>query len=324
MKIGYIDLYGTENYSITPNSYGGGQIVASFSRMSIPNFHIFAQPQSFNDIEEKDRENCHSITTEVCDVLKRGERIKKYISDAGSFDLFFHHHCSHFLNLEELKAKQGCWIIGYLEKTHPQLEHLCFFNFDYQKTTIKNPKAKIYHVQLGKPIPEFQVYKKQDYLFQCSRQCNVFSSKEVANMCQRNNIPIIFGGPIDKEYEDFLDYIDGNITKYVGILPYKEKIEYTKYARASTLCHSWNTPFTLGGLESLAYGTPLITTSAGFWPTFITPRIGKIISNEQEFVKAYYDLVSINQLDCYNKASEFSSDKMVESFKKAFENILNS
>jgi glycosyltransferase involved in cell wall biosynthesis len=144
----------------------------------------------------------------------------------------------------------------------------------------------------------------------------------VAQLCRKYSIPLIFAGPIQAGYP-LMDYVDGDLIKYIGIISNSEKSNYYKKALLTTYLHFWQTPFNISAIESLSYGTPIMATANGFWPKLIKNKInGYIIATEEDFVNSINDCLNIKQIDCYNSSSEYSSEKMVSSFYLAFNNIL--
>ena len=132
---------------------------------------------------------------------------------------------------------------------------------------------------------------------------------------------MILGGLISEGYP-LLDYIDNNYVTYVGVLDYKTKIDYTKESLAHTLLHKNPINWTLSGLEALAYGCRLITSTAGFWPSFINNNIGRMVTSEEDFLRAFDSIHHIDQRHCWETANKYNSDVMVESCRSAFEQIL--
>lgn len=319
MKICYVDLNAgpREHYSVKMKCHGMGDIVA-WLRNSLDNFYVHSDKESFEMLEPVDKKDrCVVLTCEEKQALIAGEPVENIIPNAESYDIFAHHNVSVHLNTENINKIQTCWAVGYLEKAHRLNKDIMFFNLDYQKPVFET-EHRCFSIKIGKACPTFQFYEKEDFIFQATNHFNKFQSIEVAQICNNNNIPIIFAGPIDKGYP-LLDYINNKTSFYKGEIGYEEKIELTKKARAHTLVHSVPIPFTLSGLEALSYGAPLITSRHGFWPTFIKPGVnGFLISDAEEFVNAYKGCFSIDQFDCYKYAFEYDIQKVVTSFVNVF------
>lgn len=316
MKIAYLDFNEDnffEDYSISPKRYGGGRIFAS----SAKDFHIFANPESFNNLtDSENKSNCHSLKSSQRQDIRIGLPIERIIPEIEDFDLIVHHHANYGINSNKPVC---CWAVGYNEPCHPRNSNLLLFN-EYQKPRISNPNTKTYKVVIGKKIPEFREYPKEDFIFQCTRHVQCFGSIQVAKICKANNIPVVFAGPIiDNEYP-LMDYVDGSLIKYIGQISEEEKISYLKKAKLCTFLHFWPTPFNLSAIESLSYGTPIATTNIGFWPSLVNKKNGSILDSSLNLVQTFYN--KFNQYDCYESSLEFSEDNMLTSFFDSFERIL--
>ncbi len=321
MRILYIDFSeGSEDLSIYPNRYGGAQIVPSWCRELMGDFCCVGTQESFGSLRSEEKQNqCIVIDKQFLRCIREGQPLEYHLRDRNLYyDLVFHNAPDVFVNTH---AKQTVWAPGYAERVHPNHKWVLLHSPGYQRTQYQN--ATMIPVQIGKPVPDFQIYKKEDFVFQCTNHAPCFQSIELVTICNKNRIRCYLGGPISEGYP-LLDFIDNENSFYLGVMSYKDKIEMSKRARIHTLLHNIPINFTLSGLEALAYGCGLITTPLGFWPSFINDKIGRMVRSEGEFLKAFHDTKYIDQKDCWNKAKEYDNIKMVESFKKAFEIILQS
>jgi hypothetical protein len=320
MKIAYLDFNEDdfhEDYSISPKAYGGGRVFASFAKEVNPDFHIYSNPNSFNNLSESERkQNCHPLNSEQRKAIRDGKPIKNIIPEAFTYDLFVHHQVRYHVNVEGLRAKECCWAVGYGEMIHGSNTNVLLYN-NYQHPHFLGP-SKVHRIVIGKPIPSFTLYLKEHYIFQCTRHTEQFGSIDVAKLAKNYNIPVIFAGPIDRNYA-LMDWVDGDLIKYVGIISEEEKINYLKRAKFCTFLHKWSTPFNLSAIESLAYGTPVIATPVGFWPSLVDGTNGKLVTNKEEFFDCYK--TNFCQRDCWDTAFPYSQDRMIESFFNTFHKI---
>ena len=145
---------------------------------------------------------------------------------------------------------------------------------------------------------------------------------------------IIAGTPSGGDYwkkkiEPFL----GSQIKYVGNIPYNQTYKYYQKAKASLLPIQWEEPFGLTFAESMACGTPVITFKRGSAPEVVkNKKTGFVVKpfNEKNepnidgLVKAIYRVDEIKREDCRRHIEEnFSVEKMVTSYEKAFLKIVN-
>lgn len=338
MKIAYCDFNHDdffENYSITPDSYGGGRIFASVAKEKIADFHIFSNEKSFQTLSPSEsKANCHPLTSEQRAKLRANVPVTEVIENAGDFDLFVHHHVNWNINLTGLpKAKECCWAVSVGEICHPNNKNILLYNI-HQNLRCHN-RPNLYKVVIGLPLPEFQEYKKGDYIFQCTRHTPMFNTIEIAKFCRKYGIQGYFAGPIDKDYPLF-DYIDNKDTHYLGVISHEDKVNYLKNARMTTYLHSWPTPFSLSAIESLAYGTPILASSNGFWSSLIehnkngwliegvNQTLGVVDKDYSEIILKAYELsANVNQRFCYESMSPYSEMNMIDSFYNAFIEIYN-
>lgn len=324
MKILYLDLNDNnlvEDYSSNPDRYGGGRIFASAAIQKDKNFFIAAYEKCFDKVIDKS--NCIFTTEEQRKRIVNGEKIKDIVPDAETFDIFAYHRYDTYLNLEGIKGKQCCWAVGRDESINPKIRNLLVHNREYQNCKI-HPSTKMHDIIIGTKNQGYSFYEKENFIFQCSRHEAIFGTIQVAQLSQKYKIPAIFAGPIQKGYP-LMDYIDGNLIKYVGEISETEKAILYKKALASTYLHFWQTPFNLSAVESLSYNTPLIATNTGFWPSFIKENInGFIVKTEEDFVNAIKKSKEIDQKACYETSLKYTTDTMIESFYNVFKLILSS
>lgn len=330
MRVFYCDLNHNDHFedysAYNCKRYGGGRIFAAYAKESLNDenneFWIGSNPKSFENLgndERKDR--CINLSDEQRQSLRNGANLKEIIPDADKFDIVCHHTSDKYINIDGLKAKQIAWSVGLQEHINPNFNDFILYN-NYQHPVIFNDNTKFHKAIIGVPIPAFQEYEKEKYIFQCTRHTPVFGSIEVAKFCRHFNIPCIFAGPLDRGY-DLPSYCDGNVVKYLGVISEKDKIELTKKARLSTFLHHWKTPMNLSALQTLSYGTPLAVTKVGFWPSLINEKNGFFVDSSESLLHAYENADKIKQLDCYDTAKNFSTERMISEFVTIFEKILS-
>ena len=234
--------------------------------------------------------------------------------------MFVAHDLAYPVNLDGIKAKFCVWSVGYGGELNPDIKHMLYYN-KYQQNRCA-PDTRKYKVTIGKKIPKYDFYNKEPYVFQCTRHLDIFGSIEIAATCKHLGIQAYFAGPIENGYP-LLNYIDNKTTHYLGVISEEEKIKYLKKAQLCTFYHKWPTPFNLSAIESLSYGTPIAVTKVGFWESLVSPSNGFYITDAQSF-KQQFDSNHFSQLYCWKSALPYSEENMLASFRKAFEEVLNS
>lgn len=327
MKIAYLDLSPgiLEDYSLIPKRYGGGRVFASILKQK-PWFDIFADVGCFNNFTIEDRaSSIKPITQEQRHRISSNEPLLNIIPELANYDIILHSHTSAYFNMDGLKAKQVVWSVGYLEQIHEKHENLLLYN-DYQAPQIKNPNTRVHKFVLGKYIPKFKKYEKSDFIFQCSRHNDIFSSVHIAGFCNRHGIKGYFAGPIDGEYP-LLKVIDNINTFYLGQISEDTKIHFTSKARLYSMVHvGWPTPFNLSAVEALTVGTPIVVNPIGFWPSLITDSFNGFYAYdfEHSLLRAWNQAPTINQESCYASVAPHNHNAMNESILDCLEKILSS
>lgn len=111
--------------------------------------------------------------------------------------------------------------------------------------------------------------------------------------------------------------------RYVGEIDGEEKRTLLARARALLFPIRWPEPLSLVALESLASGTPIITSRAGSMDEIVSPEVGFICDTYEEFAEAIRNIDRINPEDCRKRAAEcFSAEIMARNYLKYFARIL--
>lgn len=330
MKISYIDLNYEdhfESYSIKPTKYGGGRIFASWAKEALPDFHIFSNPKSFEDLQlnsfNERKNHCHPITNAQRMAIRDGAAIESVIDSEviRNTDIFVHHFTNIHINTPK---PQIVWSIGFKELINPKHTDVMLYDFKNQHPIVSNLEHKIHSISIGSLNNSFAKYPKENFIFQCTRHVREFGSIEVARFCRNNKITGVFAGPINEGYP-LLAEIDGKYTHYLGVIEEQAKENLTKRARLYTFLHKWPTPFNLSAVEALGYGTPIVATKVGFWPDFIIEgKNGFLIDDESELLNAWEKSKNISQSDCYNSVVKYSLKNMIHSFREAIETCYKS
>lgn len=337
MKIAYIDLNDVviEDYSLFPKRYGGGRIFAAKAKEELNKnnniFHIFADKKCFSSIN-KNSENiscCFELPLEIRKFLVQGAKIKDYIPNADQYDLFVHHHSSYHLNLDGLKAKEFCWVIGYLESINPEIENIGFFNIELQNCKFNFANHNVYRTIISPPKPIYENYKKMDYLFFCGKFADTTTPEFLIKTCLEANIPLFLAGKLDENYNWIGESLmnDKNCVKYLGEISEENKIDLLKHARATAILHRYCLyPGSLGGIQAQMYGCPIIANHTPWWDGYIINGINGFVINldePSELIEAYYKCNQINPENCYNATINYNEKIMMKDFIFAFNDIIN-
>lgn len=324
MKILYLDLspWIIEDYSVDPIRYGGGRIFASLMK-EMDDFFIMARKECFENVGKRENsQNCIFITENDCKRINNGERLIDICPVFSQFDLIITPHPYLYINTEGLRARQAAWCLGYQEKIDRRHTNILIYN-NYQQEEATNAKKHLF--QLGIKMPVIPVITdKEDYIFQCSRHFPDFNSIEIAQFAIKNKIKCYFAGIIIDNYP-LLNWIDNKYTHWLGEISEDDKRKYTHKARLCAFMHNWPTPMSLGAVQSMAWGTPVVACYNGFWPSLIQEGVnGFYAHNEDQLLEAWNQAAQINQRACWSTvAFKYNSFNMIDSLQKIFYNIVN-
>jgi glycosyltransferase involved in cell wall biosynthesis len=328
MNIAYFDLHKNdihEDYSIYPKRYGGAATFARYAKQILNNkdhsFKILALKDSFSSYTDEDNKNFYALNDDQINAINSFHPIKDVISDIdlSDLDIIMFHHDFFTLNTQALKAKKVYWPLVGNSTCHPNNDLMLLYSKNLQ--CYYNPSTtKIALFQIGVNVPDsFNIYNKENLIFQCTQHVDTFNSIEVAKKAIEIGYKAIFAGPIFNNY-NLLDYIDNKNTFYLGQISEEEKILNMQKAKFSTFLHKHETPFNLSILESMAYGVVPICSNNTFFRSIINNDNGFIYNGS--FKEAAENYNTNMQINCYNTAKMFSKENMIISFLSAVQ-ILN-
>jgi hypothetical protein len=316
-NVAYLDVNDEmrENYSMTPSTYGGGRIVAASLLDRFDNFHIYGPKECFKEVRKEKLKQCFTLK----DWERRGMREGSQVYLENKYQLVVHHFSNIHLNTD---ISQCHWSVGYGEPVHPLNEHVLLFDKDNQAPRFQSSNHKIYDVVIGPRMPEFQEYKKEDFIFCCGRLTPTYQSIQIAQLARKYEIPVVFSGPIDRDYP-FLDYLS-DYASYLGVVDHATKMEYNRRAKMTVQLMNYPISVTLSCKEAMSVGVIPITTPVGEYRTFIKHQHnGFLITSEDRFVQAWENRDSVKQRDCFDSVQKYSESQMIDSFIRSFKSILH-
>ncbi len=151
-------------------------------------------------------------------------------------------------------------------------------------------------------------------------------TREAIEVAQRAGIPLVIAGIVqDRDYFDsqVAPHVDGVTVSYVGAVGPAQRDLLLGGALALLHLISFDEPFGLSVVESLAAGTPVIACPRGSMGEIIRPdRTGFLVDGTDEAVDAVRMLGGIDRRVCRADARErFSAARMVADYERLFEAI---
>jgi glycosyltransferase involved in cell wall biosynthesis len=315
-----------EDYSITPNRYGGGRCVAASFLDLFDNFHIYGPAECFKNVREEKKSQCFVLDDEQRKALREGELVEAVVGwDVAFYSLFLHHFSNIHLTT---KVPTLVWPVGFSEPIHPLNKYIALFDKDNQSPRFFSNDHSIFDVVIGPRMPKFEERVKEDLIINIGRITPSYQSIQVAQLAHKYQIPMIFAGPLDEgnEYGNkFMKYVDNDLVRYLGIVDHKTKLELFERAKLTTQMMDYNISVTLSCKEAMARGVIPIAAYVGQYKTFIqNGRNGFSIKFEEDFIEAWNNRNRVRQIDCYNSVLIFDEVNMLKSFLKALEIIISS
>jgi glycosyltransferase involved in cell wall biosynthesis len=150
---------------------------------------------------------------------------------------------------------------------------------------------------------------------------------EAIQVAQRVGIKLIIAGIIQDQdyYHSHVEpYLDGDAVEYVGAVGPMLRAEVL--GRALALLHliSFDEPFGLSMVESLACGTPVIAFGRGSIPEIIKHgETGYVVAGIEDAVEAVAAIPSLDRATCRKDAEErFANSRMASDYVRVYREIL--
>jgi glycosyltransferase involved in cell wall biosynthesis len=150
---------------------------------------------------------------------------------------------------------------------------------------------------------------------------------EAIQVAQRVGMKLMIAGIIqDQAYFEKLvePYIDGTRVEYLGAIGPDRRPEVLGQALALLHLISFDEPFGLSLVESMACGTPVIAFGRGSMPEIIRHgETGYIVEDIKQAVEAVAAVSSIDRSACRDDAERrFSDTRMAQDYVRAYQEVL--
>jgi len=271
----------------------------------------------------------HSVDPKVAECL----HISEVFERAADFDLIHNHY--DFLPLTysalvktpvvtTIHGFSSPSIIPVYKKYNAQSHYVAISEAD------KSPEldyiATIHH---GIDIAQFPFLEAEGkYLLFFGRIHPHKGVREAINVAQRAGIKLVIAGIIqDQDYfaAEVEPHIDGRTVEYLGSVGPDQRADVLGHALALLHLISFEEPFGLSMVESMACGTPVIAFPRGSIPEIIRHgTTGFIVEDIEQAVDAVAALQSIDRSACREDVERrFSHTRMARDYVDAYEKVLN-
>ncbi len=178
-------------------------------------------------------------------------------------------------------------------------------------------------------LDAYPVYPHRgDYLLFLGRMTEDKGAHRAIEVAKRAELPLKIAGkmrePAEKEY--FETHVRPNLgwgIEYLGEVSHEEKVDLLQNARVTLFPISWEEPFGLVMIESMACGTPVVATRWGAVPEVIENGVsGVIVDDHLDMAEAVGEADRLEPMECRRYVEErFSAQRMVADYVAAFETV---
>lgn len=198
----------------------------------------------------------------------------------------------------------------------------------------------VYH---GIEIKKYKFNPKPDDYFLFVGRIVPFKGVDLAiKMCKRARKKLYIIGDYSRDNDYYINYFKKEVEPYIdqkNIIWSKKwlkkdtVIKFYQKAKALLSPLRWEEPFGLTMIEAMACGTPVISFSMGSAPEIIKNGLTGFLvtpsknegANIKNFIEAAKKIGKIKREDCRAYVEKnFSLEKMVAGYEKAYQKILNS
>jgi glycosyltransferase involved in cell wall biosynthesis len=177
---------------------------------------------------------------------------------------------------------------------------------------------------------DFSIYPlrphRRDYLLFLGRLSPDKGAHRAVAVAIETGLPLKIAGKMQepKERQYFHELVEPHLVdgiEFLGEVTHGEKVELLQNARATLFPISWEEPFGLVMIESMACGTPVIATRWGAVPEVIEHgRSGIVVDHYTEMPAALEEADKLDPLELRKYVEEeFSPQRMVRDYVAAYE-----
>jgi glycosyltransferase involved in cell wall biosynthesis len=152
--------------------------------------------------------------------------------------------------------------------------------------------------------------------------------REAIHVAQRAGIKLVIAGIIqDQDYfaTEVKPHIDGTTVEYLGSVGPDQRADVLGHALALLHLISFDEPFGLSLVESMACGTPVIAFDRGSMPEIIRDgETGYIVEDIEGAINAVAVVRTMDRSNCRADVEKrFTSSRMARDYVRVYEEILN-
>ena len=174
--------------------------------------------------------------------------------------------------------------------------------------------------------------KSSGYLAFLGRISPEKGTDRAVRIAQRTGMPLRIAAKVDDKDREYYETVvkpliaKGGDIEFVGEIDDAHKAEFLGGALALLCPIDWPEPFGLVLIEAAACGTPVIAWASGSVPEIVRDGVsGRIVSSEEEAVKALADVERIDRAACRREFEErFTAQRMARDYLHVYRRMLES
>ncbi|WP_346292512.1 glycosyltransferase family 4 protein [Sphaerothrix gracilis] len=177
--------------------------------------------------------------------------------------------------------------------------------------------------------PDTAIASSQPYLAFWGRFSPESGVEQAIAIAQQAGLLLKLAGKIDPADRNFFEQaisprLDGYAVEYLGEVDPVSKITLLSEAVAVLFPITWEQPFGLSVIESMAMGTPVVAMNRGFVSeVIVSGKTGFICNSFDEMAEALLAIDSLNRRNCRELvARHFSTGQMVDKYEAAYSKVL--
>lgn len=165
-----------------------------------------------------------------------------------------------------------------------------------------------------------------EYVLFLGRMSPDKGAHRAVEVAQQAGLPLRLAGkcrePLELEYfDEFVRPALGDMIEYLGEVTHHEKVALLQHARATLFPISWEEPFGLVMIESMACGTPVVATRRGSVPEVIRDGVtGIVVDDHREMPAALARADELDPDELRREVQErFTPQRMVRDHLAAYD-----
>ena len=215
----------------------------------------------------------------------------------------------------------------------------------YRRIAERVPLIAISHVQLtadpglpvegvihhGVDVEDFPLGEgRGDYCMFLGRMVAEKGAHRAILAAREAGVPILLAGKMREPWETAyfekeIEPLLGDDARYLGEVPYDEKLRLLSDAKATLFPIRWNEPFGLVMLESLACGTPVLAFAEGAAPEVVADgRTGWLCRDEADMAARLRTIDKLDRAECRADVQvRFSTARMAREHAELYARVLS-